>query len=101
MQDNKKIAAWLGVGTAALALGTFAATRPAAAQAPITPPVIVNNPAGRERHPNIRRMMQVIDRVKDNLQKDPHDFGGHRVAAIQDLTAAENELQQALASDKH
>jgi hypothetical protein len=55
---------------------------------------------GREAHPLLRRALRQLEAVKDEMQKAPDDFHGHKAAAIDAVTHAINELQQAIASDK-
>ncbi|OYV52065.1 MAG: hypothetical protein B7X10_00295 [Burkholderiales bacterium 21-58-4] len=54
-----------------------------------------------ERHPEINGAIHKLEHAKTNLNKGAHDFGGHRVAAIQHIDAALSELHQALEYDKH
>lgn len=54
----------------------------------------------REAHPVLQRSMRQLEGVKDQLQKAPGDFGGHKAAAIDAVTHAINELQQAIQFDK-
>jgi hypothetical protein len=54
----------------------------------------------REAHPVLQRAMRQLEAVKDELQKAPDDFHGHKEAAIDAVTHAINELQQGVAADK-
>jgi hypothetical protein len=59
-------------------------------------------PAPRERHPEIRAAIRQLETAKAGLQKyGAHDFGGHRVKAIEHIDQALAELHQALQYDKH
>ena len=50
-----------------------------------------------EQHPVIRTAIKDLERTKDNLQnKAAHDFGGHRIKAIEAIDKALQELQLAL-----
>jgi len=49
---------------------------------------------------NLRFVGEHINTAIDNLQNDRNDYGGHRVAAINDLETASSDIQQALAFDK-
>ena len=51
--------------------------------------------SGRNLIQNRRRLEGVIDQ----LQRDRHDYGGHRVAAIADLQKGRNEIVGALIYD--
>lgn len=55
---------------------------------------------GGEKHPVLQNSIRQLENVKDRLQKAPTDFGGHRVAAIEAINHAINELQQAIQFDK-
>jgi hypothetical protein len=54
----------------------------------------------REAHPVLQRAIRQLEGVKDELQKAPDDFHGHKEAAIDAVTHAINELRQAIAADK-
>jgi hypothetical protein len=89
---------WTRTGLVALALTAMmgvSASPVVLAQA--TPP-----PArGRaEAHPAIQRAMRQLQAVKDELQKAPDDFHGHKETAIDAVTHAISELQQAIQADK-
>jgi hypothetical protein len=56
----------------------------------------------RERHPEIRRAIRLLNRAYFLLnRKAAHDFGGHRVKAMQEIQEALQELRAALQYDKH
>ena len=48
---------------------------------------------------NIRYSRLYLDRAIDMLQKDQHDYAGHRAAAVTDLQRAQEDLTAALRSD--
>jgi len=84
-------------GLAALAIGlTFAAQlvpRRAVAQqpAPVPPPPMGPPP----RHPALAEADRSLRRASDALFHAAHDFGGHRVKAIQYIDGALVEIQAA------
>jgi hypothetical protein len=49
---------------------------------------------------NIRREYRKLEQVIDGLQRDQRDYGGHRVQAIQSLTQARQQLDEALEYDR-
>ncbi len=53
-----------------------------------------------ERHPEINRAERALRNAKTDLEHAAHDFGGHRVAAIQFIDQALHELQEAKQFDK-
>jgi hypothetical protein len=53
-----------------------------------------------EPHPQINAAIRSLERAKDHLQKAAHDFGGHRVEAIQAIDAALAQLRTCLQYDK-
>lgn len=55
----------------------------------------------REEHPVIRQAIEQLQQTKYLLEhKAAHDFGGHRVQAIQSIDQAIEHLNQALRADK-
>lgn len=54
----------------------------------------------RERYPEIHQAIKRLSKAKEDLQHAAHDFGGHRVKAIQAIDQALQELHEALAFDK-
>jgi hypothetical protein len=79
------------------------AVPPKPAKAPVVTAASVPQEGGaRERHPEIRAAMRQLQSAKEGLVKyGAHDFGGHRVKAIDHIDQALSELKQALAYDKH
>jgi len=73
--------------------GVNAHLRPAHRGAPVA--------AQRERHPEMMRALQSLQQAKNELQHSAHDFGGHRVKAIQETDEAIREVREALRFDKH
>ena len=55
---------------------------------------------GGERHPHIRAAIHELEEAKKELQTAAHDFGGHRVEAIEAIDNAIKQLRQALQYDK-
>jgi hypothetical protein len=53
-----------------------------------------------EKHPEIRAAIKHLEMAKDNLQKAAHDFGGHRVKALEHTNQALEECHKALESDE-
>lgn len=88
---------WLAVATfsAVLSLPLIAAARPTI---PARAPQPVATAA--EQHPEINGAIRALERAKLHLQRAAHDFGGHRVEAIQAIDAALAQLRQALQYDK-
>ena len=53
-----------------------------------------------EQHPEINRAERALKNAKTDLEHAAHDFGGHRVTAIQFIDQALHELQEAKQFDK-
>ena len=51
---------------------------------------------GKEQHPHIRAAIHELQEAKNELQTAAHDFGGHRVEAIEAIDNALKQLRQAL-----
>jgi hypothetical protein len=79
----------------AIAVSTVAA---ASAQTVTVPYPVYNggsgyNTTGQVRsNDSVARVAKRVEKVIGNLQRDARDYGGHRVAAINDLSNARNEL---------
>ncbi len=54
---------------------------------------------GRERHPKIRRAIDALRAARNDLEHADHDFGGHRVDAMQAIDRAVEQLEVALRFD--
>jgi len=86
-----------GVTTALLSLsliGAGAALTPAA-HARTTAPAMNNMRGQWHSNRNIHYVRHRLEMVIDNLQRDQHDYGGHRVAALNLLQQAREQLLQA------
>jgi hypothetical protein len=56
--------------------------------------------ARNEQHPRIHAAIKELQAAKAELQKAPHDFGGHRADAVQAVDKAIEQLRLALQYDK-
>jgi hypothetical protein len=54
----------------------------------------------REQHPRIHAAIRELEAAKAELQKAPHDFGGHRADAVVAVDKAIEQLRLALQYDK-
>lgn len=89
---------WNVVIPAALFLSAVAGHR-AQAQAAMPAPMIAHVKRA-EPHPRIRSAIRELEAAKVELQKAPHDFGGHRVDAVRAVDNAITQLKLALQYDK-
>jgi hypothetical protein len=55
----------------------------------------------RAEHPRIAIAIRDLEAAIDYMQKAPHDFGGHRVEAIEASRRAIEQLKLALKYDEH
>jgi hypothetical protein len=55
---------------------------------------------GGERHPRIHKAIGAIGAAIDELKAAPHDFGGHREAAVDACQKAVEQLKLALQYDR-
>ena len=53
-----------------------------------------------EHHPAIRRAIGALEAARSDLQHANHDFGGHRVAAMDAIDRALEQLRLALQFDR-
>ena len=53
-----------------------------------------------EHHPAIRRAIGALEAARSDLQHANHDFGGHRVAAMDAIDRALEQLRLALQYDR-
>ncbi len=86
--------AFIAVAPAAPDNGSAPAT-PAAKALPATPAV-----APAEKHPEIREALGALRRAKQHMEHAAHDFGGHRVEAIEATNRAIEQLELCLKFDK-
>lgn len=76
---------------AVLSIFMFALANPAIAPA---------RPATPEPHPEIRAAISSLRHAKEHLEKAAHDFGGHRVEALESVNKAIEQLEVCLKYDK-
>jgi hypothetical protein len=57
-------------------------------------------PRRGERHPEIRAAMRALQNAERHLQQAAHDYGGHRVKAMELIKQAEEELKAGLEYDR-
>jgi len=77
---------------------SFAQTTPPAT--PVVPATVKPSVMHHEHHPEIHKAMRKLRGAKEDLEKAEHDFGGHRLKAIEAINQALEELRAALESDK-
>ena len=102
-----RIVSLLVLATLILAFA-FIATAPAApnnAKAPATPatnalPATPAATPAAEPHPEIREALASLRRAKEHMEHAAHDFGGHRVEAIEATNQAIKQLEICLKYDK-
>ena len=86
--------AFTGVAPAAPHKANVPAT-PAASALPATPAA-----SAAEPHPQIREALAALRRAKEHMEHAAHDFGGHRVEAIEATNQAIKQLELCLKYDK-
>ena len=101
-----RIVGLLALATLILAFA-FIATAPAApnkANVPATPAAraLPATPAATpaERHPEIREALGALRRAKEHMEHAAHDYGSHRVEAIEATNRAIQQLELCLKFDK-
>jgi len=79
---------------------SFAQTSPPAQAlaAPAATPVTVK-PAHHDRYPDLHKAMRKLRGAKSDLEKAAHDYGGHKLKAIEAIDQALVELRAAITSD--
>jgi hypothetical protein len=84
----------------------FIASVPAAANHANALPAAAAQPApaaavpAAEPHPEIREALGALRRAKEHMEHAAHDFGGHRVEAIEATNQAIRQLELCLKYDK-
>ena len=76
---------------------TFPLATLQAAQAPAAPG---QAQVKGEHHPMIRAAIRSLERAKEEMKSAAHDYGGHRVEAIEACDHAIAQLRKALEFDK-
>jgi hypothetical protein len=88
----------------ALAMSVSSPASPRSAAAPAVTaqpaPNVTADPAP-EPHPEIREAIASLRRAKEHMQHAAHDFGGHRVEAIEATDNAIRQLELCLKFDKN
>jgi hypothetical protein len=98
----RSVATLLASSAVALALCTTTA-RAEALPFPTRPLVVAVTPnyaVRAERHPEIRRAIDDLERARYAMQHAAHDFGGHRVDAMRACDNAIAQLRLALQFDR-
>ena len=70
-----------------MVLGVIGTSRPA-------------NTEPQERHPRIRAAVDALRDANEYMKNAPHDFCGHKAAAMRDTAAAMRQLQLAMECDR-
>lgn len=86
------------IATLVLSLGMFAAGAAFTGAAHAQTFVAVRGSSGSDR--NVARVRAGLQGLIDQLARDQHDYGGHRVAAINLMRQARGELGAAIAWDR-
>ena len=87
----------------AVLVGLTSVTPVISAAAPPSPTSVQDKDDHRkkgEQHPHIRAAIHELQEAKHELETAAHDFGGHRVEAIEAIDNAIKQLKQALEYDK-
>ena len=77
-----------------------ALTFPVATQAAQTPAAPGQVQVKGEHHPMIRAAIRALERAKEEMKEAAHDYGGHRVEALEACDRAIAQLKKALEYDK-
>jgi hypothetical protein len=103
-----RIVSLLAVASLILAFAFLASTNaapnkanaPAAPAANALPAAPATATPAAEPHPEIREALAALRRAKEHMEHAAHDFGGHRVEAIQATNNAIKQLEICLKYDK-
>jgi hypothetical protein len=76
--------------------GTSFAQTPPPVAAPVAVVPVAVKPAHHEHHPELRKALHKLREAKQDLEKAAHDYGGHKVKAIEAIDHAIDEIQGAL-----
>lgn len=104
---KRRIVSLLVMASLILAFAFLAATHaaPNKSNSPATPAVTAGpaTPATAtpaEPHPQIREALASLRRAKEHMEHAAHDFGGHRVEALEATNKAIHQLEICLRYDK-
>ena len=86
----------LAAALGSVALGTVASAQ----QQPLGNPNAMYVRSGRGSDRNLRVEMRHVEQAVDMLQRDRHDYGGHREQAVDLLQRARQQLEDALEYDR-
>ena len=86
----------LAAAIGATAVGTAASAQ----QLPVNPAYAQTLRSGQGSDRNLRAEMRRLEQVIDSLQRDRHDYGGHREQAVDLLQRARQQLEDALEYDR-
>jgi hypothetical protein len=86
----------LSAAIGATALGTAASAQ----QQPVNPSFTQPLRGGQGSDRNLRLEMRRLEQVIDMLQRDRHDYGGHREQAVDLLQRARQQIEDALEYDR-
>lgn len=87
---NLKLMLGAGMLAGALAFGSMAAT-----SAQLVPPQAVGVRYDHHSDRNVAYVARRLEELVDHLNRDQHDYGGHRVKAIALMQQAREQLRQA------
>lgn len=79
-------------------VATSAEPGPPAVKAPV---VTSSAPVPPRHHPEIDDAMRLLNEAQDHLNHASHDFGGHRLAAMDHISKALDELHKAVEYANH
>jgi len=103
MQRKQFLAAAGAVGAVLSAAGIASGASSPVAAASASPGPLASPYWRRGEHGslhNLEHANRAVERIIDSLQHDQTDYGGHRVAAIQDLQQARSQIAAAIEYDK-
>ena len=97
----KKILTVTSLGLCLLfALPTVKAAVAAEGDMTVTSRKAARHKKGKERHAAVHAALHKLEKARQDLEKAAHNYGGHRVKAIQDIDLAIQELRAALKFEK-
>jgi Spy/CpxP family protein refolding chaperone len=102
-----KLRSKLSLGLASLAVAAAGSWVAAAAQqtpspAPPAPQAPAKPQKGEtDKRPRLEKALEELRAIKQHLEKAPHDFGGHRVKAIEAVSEAIKQIELAAKFDKN